>query len=358
MERRAGRHKEMDERAITERRFQLVYQPIVPLDTGELLGVEALCRFGDGRKPERWFQEAEALGVAADLDLAIVQTALAHVPLLPPGYLSLNVSPSTLMDSRLLEVLRASDVPADRLVIEITEHARVVNYGLARRTLDALRRLGVRLAVDDAGAGYATFRHVLRLRPDIIKMDHSITQHINEDPARMALAAALVIFSGEIGAVLVAEGVETASELAALRRAGVSRAQGFALARPQSLPLVLPAENDCVKAEPTTPRRAITQGVPEPLAPPVLDYDGSVATAAHALLSPVGGIDLALELLRRKTAGGEDECAALISTAQRQVRLVGSALEDMVRGVPRGLVMLDEVGTDDAEPVAAAAADR
>ena len=166
----------------------------------------------------------------------------------------------------------------------------------------------MRLAIDDAGAGYATFRHVLRLRPDIIKMDHSITQHINEDPGRLALAAALVIFAGEIGAVLVAEGIETAGELAALQRAGVTRAQGFALGRPQSLPIVLSDEvvdnvaDEAVHVEPELP------------AAPVLTYDGSVATAAHALLSPVGGIDLALELLRRKTAdNGEDECVTSVT---------------------------------------------
>jgi EAL domain-containing protein (putative c-di-GMP-specific phosphodiesterase class I) len=322
------------EQVIAERRFQLVYQPIVHLDTGDVLGVEALCRFADGRSPERWFRDAEALGLAPALDLAIIETAMADVPALPPGYLSLNVSPSTLLDPRLLDLLGSRRVPSERLVVEITEHARVANYGLARRTIDTLRRLGVHIAVDDAGAGYATFRHVLRLRPDIIKMDHSITQHINEDPARMALAAALVIFAGEIGAVLVAEGVETPGELAALQRAGVSRAQGFALGRPQSLPLALPRAS-------ATSRDGEVAG--EVATAPV-EYDGSVVTTAHALLSPVGGIDLALELLRKKTADSdEDERAALIGTAQRQVRLVGSTLQDMMRGGPPALLVLDEV---------------
>jgi len=328
------------EQTVAERRFQLVYQPIVHLDTGDVMGVEALCRFPDGRSPERWFREAEALGLAPALDLAIIETAMADVPSLPPGYLSLNVSPSTLGDPRLLDLLAARHVPSERLVVEITEHARVANYGLARRTLDTMRRLGVHLAVDDAGAGYATFRHVLRLRPDIIKMDHSITQHINEDPARMALAAALVIFAGEIGAVLIAEGVETAGELAALQRAGVSRAQGFALGRPQSLPLVLP-DTVSTDGEHDTDAHASAEVDAEAAAPaPAVEYDGSVATAAHALLSPVSGIDLALELLRKKTADNDgDECAALIGSAQRQVRLVGSTLQDMMRGGPPALTV-------------------
>src|SRR5947209_6768124 len=131
------------QRVIAERRFQLVYQPIVHLDTGEVLGVEALCRFADGRSPERWFRDAEAAGAAADLDIAILQTALGEAAALPDGYLSLNVSPSTLADPRLLDVLGAPDVAARRLVVEITEHARVANYSLVRQTLRGLRRLGV-----------------------------------------------------------------------------------------------------------------------------------------------------------------------------------------------------------------------
>ena len=141
-----------------------------------------------------------------------------------------------------------------------------------------------------------------------------------------------MIFAGEIGAVLIAEGVETAGELAALQRAGVSRAQGFALGRPQSLPIVLP--DAIVDADEPDER--------QPAARSALSYDGSVATTAHALLSPVGAIDLALELLRHKTGEHhEDECAALIGSAQRQVRMVGSTLQDMMRGLPPDVLVLD-----------------
>src|SRR5438270_2186924 len=276
---------------IARRAFQLVYQPIVHLDSGDVSGVEALCRFRDGRPPDRWFAEAEALGLAAELDLAIVETALADVGRLPGGYLSLNVSPSTLLEPGLLELVRGADVRAERLVIELTEHAPISNYGRARRTLDALRREGVHLAIDDAGAGYATFRHVLRLRPDIIKMDQSITQRLDEDPARMALATALVIFAGEIGAILIAEGVETAGEVAALRRAGVARAQGYVLGRPQALPLVEPAGGRVGSADVEQ-----IDDERELCLPLSVGYDSSVAATAHALLSPVSGIDIALEL--------------------------------------------------------------
>lgn len=344
------RHSKRLARAIEARAFQLVYQPIVDLDDGRVVGVEALCRFRDGRAPTRWFCECEERGLAADLDVAILETALADLPHLPTtGYLSLNVSPSTLLDTRFVDVVLGSGVPGERLVVEITEHAPITNYGLARRSLETLRAAGVRLAIDDAGSGYATFRHVLRLRPDIIKMDMSITQHINEDPARLALATALVIFAGEIGAVVIAEGAETETELAALQAAGVSRAQGFALARPQSLPLRLP------------PARArvldLSGDDPAPGRPAWAEHVDTLATTAHALLSPVGSIDIALELLRRKNeALGADECVALIGSAQRQVRVVAGALQDVMRGrAPGNLVVLDQVCRTGPEPLSSAA---
>ena len=219
---------------------------------------------------------------------------------------------------------------------------------IARRAFQLVYQPIVHLAVDDAGAGYATFRHVLRLRPDIIKMDQSITQRLDEDPARMALATALVIFAGEIGAILIAEGVETAGEVEALRRAGVARAQGYVLGRPQALPLVEPAGGRVGSAdvEQIDDERELSL-------PPSFGYDSSVAATAHALLSPVGGIDIALELLRRKTSPGcEEECRALIGTAQRQLRLVGSTLQDMMRGLPpEALVNLNELNATVAHAV-------
>jgi EAL domain-containing protein (putative c-di-GMP-specific phosphodiesterase class I) len=222
---------------IDDRAFALAYQPIVNLDTGTITGVEALCRFADGTSTERRFRQSERLGLAAELDLVIIERVLADIPQVPDGYVSINLSPSTVLDPRLGDRLLASDVPADRVVIEVTEHARVPDYERADQMLAAVRRSGIRLAVDDAGAGYATFRHILRLRPDMIKMDRSITQDIDADAARQALATALAIFGGEIGATVIAEGAETGHEIAAVRRAGISQAQGFALAPPAALPL-------------------------------------------------------------------------------------------------------------------------
>jgi EAL domain-containing protein (putative c-di-GMP-specific phosphodiesterase class I) len=317
--------------------FRLVYQPIVHLDTGSLAGVEALCRFADGRSPEYWFRECERLGSAPDLDLAIIERALADLPHLPEGYLSVNLSPSTLRDPRLTDLLLSPGVPAHRLVVEVTEHARVADYLEAQRVLQALRKAAVRVAVDDAGAGYSTFRHILQLRPDIIKMDQSITRDIDTDPARRALATALVIFAGEVGAVVVAEGAETDSELQALRDAGIDRAQGFAISAAQSLPLAPIAYR---------PRpMPVDDLVEAPEGQAWIDVDATVAITAHGLLSATSAIETALSLLRqRHDALSELEFKAIVRTAERQARLVGGVLRDLVRGLPTGTVaLLDEL---------------
>jgi EAL domain-containing protein (putative c-di-GMP-specific phosphodiesterase class I) len=317
--------------------FRLVYQPIVHLDTGTLAGVEALCRFNDGRTPEFWFEQCERQGGAVDLDLQIIERALSDLPRLPDGYLSVNLSPSTLRDPRLTDLLLSPIVPTDRIVVEVTEHARVNDYLEAQRVLGALRRAGVRVAVDDAGAGYSTFQHILQLRPDIIKMDQSITRDIDTDPARRALATALVIFAGEIGAVVVAEGAETDSELRALKDAGIDRAQGFAISAAQSLPMAPLA------------LRPIPRLVQDPLESPDvqswLDLDATVAVTAHGLLGATASIETALSLIRqRHSVLPEAEFIALVRTAERQARLVGGVLRDLVHGLPPGtLAVLDEL---------------
>lgn len=318
--------------------FRLVYQPIVHLDTGSVAGVEALCRFSDGRSTEFWFKECERLGSAVDLDLRIIERALADLPFLP-GYLSVNLSPSTLRDPRLSDLLLSSDVPTDRIVVEVTEHARVADYLEAQRVLGALRRAGVRVAVDDAGAGYSTFRHILQLRPDIIKMDQSITRDIDTDPARRALATALVIFAGEVGASVVAEGIETEAELRALAAAGIYRGQGFALSAAQTLPLAP------LTYTPALFHEEVNGHQEEPERPAWIDMDATVAITAHGLLSATAAIETALNLLRQRYGViPEEEFRAIVGSAERQARLVGGVLRDLVRGLPTGtLSLLDEL---------------
>jgi len=325
------------ESVISDGAFRLAYQPIVHLDTGTLAGVEALCRFADGANTEERFRESERLGVAPELDFAIIQRALEELPQLPDGYVSINLSPPTLLDERLGELLLAPGLPANRIVIEVTEHARIPDYERAERLLAVIRSSGIRLAVDDAGAGYSTFRHILSLRPDMIKMDRSITQDVDSDTARRTLATALVIFGGEIGATVIAEGIETQEEAVALRRAGIKRGQGFALAPPAPLPV--PA----LTYEPVPITDLVDLSIAE--APPIR------SVAAHGLLAAADSIGAVLDMLNERLAGiGEDRYRGLVGTAQRQARHVGDALRDMVLGMPTNTIQLTRETEAPARP--------
>lgn len=211
----------------------MAFQPIVDIDRDRPVGFEALARFSQPppRPPDAWFAEAASVGLGVDLELAAVRLALQDLRHLPPhAYLALNASPATVLSGGLEAALHA--VPGDRIVVEVTEHTAIETYGRLRAALAALRRRGVRIAVDDAGAGYASFRHILRLRPDIIKLDMTLTRGIDHDASRRALASALIGFGQDTGSAIVAEGVETAAELRTLRRLGVVVAQGYHLGRP------------------------------------------------------------------------------------------------------------------------------
>ena len=325
-----ARDREAVEAVVEGHGFHLVYQPILHLDTGEVAGVEALCRFDDEAPTEHRFRTCEELGLAAPLDLAIIERALADFHHLPGGYLALNLSASTIGDRALQTLLESADVPHRRLVIELTEHARIPDYQQASSVIDALRAKGIRLAVDDAGAGWASFRHVLSLRPDIIKMDRSLTRGVDVDPARRALAMALAIFAGEVGATVVAEGVETDGEVRALRLAGIHRGQGFVLAPPQSLPVdpptYVPLDLD-----------ALLEGPQMPGTPPPDDPGAAISVTAHSLLSAVGAIESALALLRQRSGRIDlTDSSALLIAAERQAHHVGHVLSNLVRGLPAG----------------------
>lgn len=134
-----------------------------------------------------------------------------------------------------LETALADGIP-DRLVLELTEHAAVEDYEQLSRALEPFRAKGMRLAIDDVGAGFASMRHVLNLKPDLIKLDVSLTRGINGDTGRLAMSAAMVAFAERTGCMVVAEGVETEAELDTLRNIGVHFGQGYLLGRPSTLP--------------------------------------------------------------------------------------------------------------------------
>jgi PAS domain S-box-containing protein len=223
------------QRVLDSADLQIALQPIVDAATGDLLGVEALSRFPSTPhlSPDRWFRQAAHVGLGADLELLAITVALARTAHLPDGvYLSINTSPATLATGRVHHAVQHSPWPPAQIVVEITEHVSVDNYEFLRPAIADLRSLGVRIAVDDAGSGYASFRHILELQPDYIKLDRQIIDRIDHDPAKRALVIALVSFAREVGATLIAEGVETAGELDTITRLGVHAAQGYHIGRP------------------------------------------------------------------------------------------------------------------------------
>ena len=210
----------------------ILHQPIHDMRSGRPVGVECLARFADAaeRGPDQWFAEAAAVGLGEELELLAVRAALRTLPHVPPGCsVAINVSPETIIRGALRGLIGGGT--PDRLVIEMTEHTAVSNYAALIAELQPLRA-HAQIAIDDVGSGYAGLRHIVDLQPDILKLDMSLTRHIDVDPARRALAQALVSFAREIGCKLVAEGVETHGERDTLDRLQVQLAQGYLFSRP------------------------------------------------------------------------------------------------------------------------------
>jgi len=226
--------------AMTPGCLSIVYQPFVTLAGRCVVGAEALARFDatPQRTPDLWFAEAAEVGLLGDLERHAIQCALEGLDHFEAdAFMSLNVSAQTATSEAFTSML--DELPADRIVLELTEHAQVHDYDVLHAALASFRDRGGRIAIDDAGAGYAGLQHILAVRPDIIKLDIALVRGIDTDPVRQALATAMVQFAGAIGAELIAEGVETADETAVLSQIGVRWGQGFYLARPAPLPLRL-----------------------------------------------------------------------------------------------------------------------
>lgn len=208
-----------------------VFQPIVCLRSGSIVGYEALARFEGkpGLPPAWWFRQAHRFGLGHRLEAEAIRAALRAGERPDDAFLSVNVSPSALESSEVQELLPDN---LSGLVIEITEEERIGDAAAFEATLNDLRRRGARVAVDDAGAGYAGLQQVMRMKADVIKLDRALVADVHVDPAKVALIRALVQFGGSTGARICAEGIESLEELRALIPLGVDYAQGFRLARP------------------------------------------------------------------------------------------------------------------------------
>lgn len=246
--RRAKREK--IESALCQGQLLSVYQPIHNFAENRSIGFECLTRFivEPRRSPDVWFNEAASVGLGLTLETAAIELALSGSRDLPKDfYLSINASPELIMSGRLTAI--ADRYAGHKLIVELTEHAPVDDYAQLLVKLDELRSKGALIAIDDAGAGYAGLQHIVQLRPDMIKLDIGLIRAIDTDRARRALVSALIFFARETGCMIVAEGIETASELSVLRGLGVNMGQGYLFSKP------VPIDEAVTLAMDTQPRQ-------------------------------------------------------------------------------------------------------
>ncbi|HET6562244.1 MAG TPA: EAL domain-containing protein [Marmoricola sp.] len=209
---------------------RVVLQPIVELSTGNQAGAEALSRFPEwGKPPDVCFAEAHSVGQGHHLELLALSAAAAHLDRLS-GYLAVNLSPATLLTRECGEQL--ARLPLDRVLLELSEHDPIDDYAALTSALEPLRSSGMRLAIDDVGAGFSSLRHIVLTSPDVLKLDRSIVDGVSHDPVLSTLIQSLVTFGHGSGALVVAEGVETADDAAAVRALGVDYGQGWHYGRP------------------------------------------------------------------------------------------------------------------------------
>jgi EAL domain-containing protein (putative c-di-GMP-specific phosphodiesterase class I)/ActR/RegA family two-component response regulator len=213
--------------------IEVVFQPIADLMSGRVFAAEALARFP--RHPELdtggWFDEATELGMCATLELAALRAAVEEIRHCenPDLSFAINLSPETLREPEMAGLIEGLE---SQLIVEITEHQRIDDYDAVNITRELLRERGVRVAIDDTGAGFASLRHIIALKPDLVKLDISIVRDVDRDTTRSALAKGLVTMAREIGTRVVAEGIERRAELACMREMGADYGQGWLISRP------------------------------------------------------------------------------------------------------------------------------
>ncbi len=182
-----------------------------------------------GKAPDVCFEEAHSIGEGTILEVLALHRAAAHLERVS-GYVAMNVSPATLFDPRCADLLAA--LPASRILLELSEHDQVSDYDQLAAALEPLRRNGMRLAIDDVGAGFSSLRHIVITAPEVIKLDRSIVAGAADDAVLRTLVRSLVAFGHGSGSAVVAEGIETEQDAAVLTELGVDYGQGWYFGRP------------------------------------------------------------------------------------------------------------------------------
>jgi EAL domain-containing protein (putative c-di-GMP-specific phosphodiesterase class I)/GGDEF domain-containing protein len=233
------------ETIIRERKLYPVFQPIVDLQTGVTLGYEGLIRGpvdGPLHAPVSLFAEAARCGRAVALDQCCRRVTMERFAELDlPERLFLNVIPESLLTpghrpEKTLAYLQQIGLDPGRLIIELTETLPFSSYAALREAIGFYRANGFRIALDDLGEGYSNLRLWSELRPDFVKLDKHFVQNIQRDPFKEQLVRSMVDVARQTGALLIAEGIESAAELRLLRNLGVKYGQGYLIARPMETP--------------------------------------------------------------------------------------------------------------------------
>ena len=228
-------------KVVSQSDFEVVFQPVHEAATGRVIGLEALARFPHAPfRPDAFLAQAALLGLGIELEIAILKRVISKLPRLPEDvFVAVNMSPGAAQVAPWDQLLADGD--ATRIVLELTEHDAVLDYSALDQALEACRTRGVRVAIDDVGAGFSSFSHVLELSPEFVKIDQSITRHIDVDAARRRLAHAIAELAVQMGATVIAEGIESQGELDTIASVGIVAAQGFYLSRPRPLGHGFPA---------------------------------------------------------------------------------------------------------------------
>ena len=224
------------EQIISDNDISIYFQPIFSLKNNKVAGFESLARFFTTpyKTPDVWFKEAKKVGLNEALEMLAIKNAVTNIAKFNNStYIAINCSPSHILSGALENTLQ--NIDCTRLVLEITEHSPISDYEKMRTALTPLRKRGLRLAIDDVGAGFSSFQHILELEADIIKLDISLTQNINTDDRKFLLAKALCGFAKAIDCTIVAEGIETEEELNSLRKLNVDSVQGYFIGRPAAI---------------------------------------------------------------------------------------------------------------------------
>jgi diguanylate cyclase (GGDEF)-like protein len=246
--------------AIADGQLELDYQPIVELEEGRIVSVEALVRWRHPERgrlaPDQFIGLAEETGLIVPLGLWVLRTACLQArrlheafPDRPPIAMSVNVSTRQLRDpsfpETVAEVLRETGLPAETLMLELTESLLVDNRDAIMGQLESLKALGLRLAVDDFGTGYSVLSYLQEFPIDVLKIDKSFVDDIHTRPDKAKLVAGIVNLSDSLQMAVVAEGIEETGQADELRAMRSPLGQGYLFSRPvtgDAVELLLAAE--------------------------------------------------------------------------------------------------------------------